>query len=105
MSLVVKYTLFVIIATIANILSQDAIKRLYYGQYDLYPSMILGNLVGLRVKYLLDKKYIFLFKSKNLLRDGQKFILYSMMGVISTFIFWEIEVASIILLRPSLCDM
>ena len=93
MALVTKYTLFAIIATIANILCQDAVNRLYSGQYDLYPSMISGTLVGLVVKYLLDKKYIFLFKTKSLLQDGQKFILYSSMGVVTTFIFWGVEMA------------
>jgi len=92
MSLVIKYTLFAIIATIVNILCQDAVNRIYHGQYGLYPSMFLGTLVGLVVKYLLDKKYIFSFKSENMLQDGHKFILYSMMGVITTFIFWGIEV-------------
>ena len=93
MALVTKYTLFAIIATIGNILCQDAVNRLYHGQYDLYPSMISGTLVGLVVKYLLDKKYIFLFKTKSLLQDGQKFILYSSMGVVTTFIFWGVEMA------------
>jgi putative flippase GtrA len=92
MTLVVKYTFFAIIATAANILCQDAVNRLYHGQYDLYPSMFLGTLVGLVVKYLLDKKYIFFFKSKNLFQDGQKFFLYASMGVITTFIFWWVEV-------------
>jgi len=93
MALVVKYTLFAIMATIANILCQDAVNRVYHGPYDLYPSMFLGTLVGLVVKYLLDKKYIFFFKSKNLFQDGQKFIFYASMGVITTFIFWGVEMA------------
>ena len=93
MALVIKYTFFAIIATIGNILCQNAINRLYHGQFDLYLSMISGTLVGLVVKYLLDKKYIFLFKTKSLLQDGQKFILYSSMGVVTTFIFWGVEMA------------
>jgi len=71
MPLVIKYTLFAIIATIANILCQDTVNRLYHGQYNLYSSMFLGTIVGLVVKYLLDKIYIFSFKSKNMLQDGQ----------------------------------
>jgi putative flippase GtrA len=91
MALVVKYTLFAIIATVANILCQDAVNRVYHGQHNLYPSMFLGTLAGLVVKYILDKKYIFFFKSKNLFQDGQKFIFYASMGVITTFIFWGVE--------------
>jgi putative flippase GtrA len=55
--------------------------------------MISGTLVGLVVKYLLDKKYIFLFKTKSLLQDGQKFILYASMGVFTTCMFWGVEMA------------
>jgi len=93
MTLVAKYTLFAIIATIGNILCQDAINRLYHGQYDLYISMVSGTFVGLAVKYMLDKKYIFSFKSEGLLQDGQNFIIYSSMGVITTFIFRGVEMA------------
>jgi len=93
MALVVKYTLFAIIATIGNILFQDTLNRLYHGQYDLYPSMILGTLVGLVVKYLLDKRYIFSFKRQSLLQDGQKFVFYSSMGVVTTAVFWGFEMA------------
>jgi hypothetical protein len=53
--------------------------------------MFFGTLVGLVVKYLLDKKYIFLSKSKNLFQDGQKFTLYSSMGVVTTSVFWGAE--------------
>lgn len=85
MEQIIKYTFFVIIATIANILCQDATNRFYHAQHDLYLSMNSGTLVGLAVKYLMDKKYIFSFKSKSLLQDGQKFILYSSMGIVTTF--------------------
>ena len=87
MELIIKYTFFAVIAAIANILCQEVTNRFYHGQYDLYLSMMSGTLVGLVVKYLLDKKYIFAFKSKNLLQDSQRFFIYSSMGIVTTFIF------------------
>ena len=38
-------------------------------------------------------KNIFFFKSENMLEDGHKFVLYSMMGVVTTFIFRGVEMA------------
>ena len=50
--------------------------------------MGLGTLTGLIVKYILDKKYIFFFKVKSVSEDTGRFMLYSLMGVITTLIFW-----------------
>ncbi len=91
MLLVIKYSLFAVIATITNIICQDVVNRLYHGQFELYASILAGTIAGLVVKYCLDKKYIFLFQCRNLIHDGQKFILYSLMGVITTSVFWSVE--------------
>lgn len=93
MLLVIKYSLFAVIATITNIIFQDIANRFYCGRFGLYISMIVGTIAGLVVKYILDKKYIFLFKSKSIIRDGQKFILYSFMGVVTTLVFWGVEMS------------
>jgi putative flippase GtrA len=91
MLLVTKYTLFTVIAITMNIFCQDVVNRLYQGQFNLYASMLAGTLAGLVVKYILDRKYIFLFRSKSLFHDAQKFILYSTMGVVTTCVFWGVE--------------
>jgi flagellar biosynthesis protein FliR len=44
-------------------------------------------------RYLLEKRYIFAFKSNNIKHDGQIFLLYSFMGVFTTAIFWGVEYA------------
>ena len=92
MQLITKYAFFALIATITNILCQDAIHRLHLGHYDLYLSMSGGTLAGLWLKYLLDKKYIFFFKTHSRIQNGQKFVLYSLMGVLTTCLFWGIEI-------------
>lgn len=53
--------------------------------------MIWGTLAGLIVKYVLDKKYIFQFQTKDIKEDSIKFVLYSLMGIVTTLIFWGFE--------------
>ena len=91
MSLAIKYTLFAIAATLTNIFCQDLTYKIYNGSYGLYLSMLSGTLAGLTIKYILDKTYIFSFRTQNLVQDGQKFVLYSVMGIGTTLIFWGFE--------------
>lgn len=89
--LVTKYALFAAIATLVNVFFQHISFYFYRGIYSLYIAMALGTVAGLIVKYLLDKKYIFYYKTKNSLQDVQKVIIYTLMGVVTTFIFWGTE--------------
>jgi hypothetical protein len=80
-----------LIATAANIGAQDIVIRSYRGAFSISASVALGTGVGLIVKYLLDKRYIFRFKPRNALDDGYTFTLYVLMGVVTTVIFWSFE--------------
>lgn len=91
MKLALIYTLLAAIATVANIFSQDMTTRLYAGPYHIALSILIGTGVGLVVKYVLDKRYIFRFTARNAAHDGQTFILYALMGVVTTAIFWGFE--------------
>ena len=91
MKLVFNYTLFAIFSTVANILSQDVSIQIYSGAYAVYLSMIVGTAIGLIVKYVLDKKFIFRFQVRNAAHDSQTFVLYTVMGVVTTVIFWGFE--------------
>ena len=91
MKLTFWYTLFAVIATIANIGSQDIAIRLYDGRYGITLSILVGTAVGLLVKYVLDKKYIFRYRVANLAEDTRTFLLYTAMGVVTTLIFWGFE--------------
>lgn len=92
MSLVLKYSLFAIASTLINLLFQYISFYFYDGFLSFYIAMFLGTLSGLILKYILDKKYIFYHKPKNKNDDGKKFLLYSLMGVFTTFIFWGFEI-------------
>ena len=93
MRLALLYSLFAAIATAANIGAQDIWKNVWerlfsWGFWGVVTSMAFGTLVG---KYVLDKKWIFMFRADNLAHDSRIFALYSLMGVVTTIIFWGVE--------------
>lgn len=92
MFLALKYSLFALIATAINLLTQVLSISLYSQNFSLYLAMFFGTLTGLITKYILDKKYIFYYVVKNKKEDSQMFILYSIMGVFTTLIFWGFEI-------------
>lgn len=92
-SLTLKYALFACIATLVNVATQYASLSVYNRTFSLYIAMAFGTLGGLVVKYVLDKRYIFNYTVVNRRDDANKFLLYSLMGVFTTFIFWGCEIA------------
>jgi putative flippase GtrA len=90
-SLVLKYSFFAFIATGVNLFTQWLSLALYSQEFSLSVAMFFGTLTGLIAKYILDKKYIFYYVVKDKKEDSQKFILYSIMGVFTTIIFWGFE--------------
>ena len=88
--LAIKYAIFALIATAANIGAQDLVIRTYSGTFDILASVVVGTGVGLVVKYILDKRYIFRFRARSA-HDTQTFALYTVMGLVTTVIFWGFE--------------
>lgn len=93
MTTALKYTIFALLATGANLGSQHLSVLIYQGMFYIAISIFIGTGVGLVVKYLLDKHYIFQYQTKNMAHDAQKFTLYTLMGVVTTVIFWGTEYA------------
>lgn len=95
-SIALKYTIFAIISMLSNLSTQRivdfAIENVISEKYAIYISMFFGTLAGLVIKYILDKKYIFYYHTKNQKENAKKFILYSFMGVFTTLIFWGFEI-------------
>ena len=89
--LAINYAIFALIATAANIGAQDLVIRTYSGAFDILASVIVGTGVGLVVKYILDKLYIFRFQARSVAHDTQTFALYTVMGLATTVIFWGFE--------------
>lgn len=90
--LALKYTLFAAISILTNLLVQYLSFHLYSGFASLYLAMLIGTLAGLVTKYILDKKWIFYHIPIDKKDDAKMFILYSIMGVFTTIIFWGAEI-------------
>lgn len=54
-------------------------------------ALVIGTGVGLVVKYVLDKRWIFDDRSTGLANHSRKFSLYALMGVFTTALFWGAE--------------
>ena len=93
MRLAIVYAIIALIATAANLLAQALTVRLWTGPWQIELSVLVGTAVGLVLKYLLDKVFIFRFKAENAAHDLQTFILYTGMGVVTTLVFWGFEFA------------
>ena len=89
--LAINYAIFALIATAANISAQDIVIRTYSGALDILASVVVGTGVGLVVKYILDKRYIFRFRARSVAHDTKTFALYTVMGLATTVIFWGFE--------------
>lgn len=90
-NLALLYALFAVIATLCNILAQEISIHLFGTSFSLVISVLSGTLVGLVVKYILDKRYIFKYKTKNAQHNHRTFVLYAMMGLFTTVVFWGFE--------------
>jgi putative flippase GtrA len=87
----VMYALFAALSSAINIGVQMLSIRAYSGPYGVELSILAGTAAGLPLRYLLEKRYIFAFRSRNIVHDGQLFVLYSFLGVFTTALFWSVE--------------
>ena len=92
-TIAVLYTLLAVFSTAINIGTQMTSIFFYTGPFSVEVSILIGTASGLPLRYLLEKRYIFAFQSNSIKHDGQLFVLYSLMGVFTTAIFWGVEYA------------
>ncbi|MDC1198818.1 GtrA family protein [bacterium] len=92
-TLVARYAAFCVVATVANLLAQRAALAVYGGPGAIAAAIGAGTLLGLAVKYLLDKRWIFDDRETGLAPHTRKAFLYTLMGVFTTAIFWGTETA------------
>lgn len=91
--LVLRYAAFAMIATIANLGVQRLVLTQGSDGLTFALAVGAGTLVGLVIKYILDKRWIFYDLNTGVKAHGQKFSLYTAMGLITTAIFWGTETA------------
>ncbi|WP_421703492.1 GtrA family protein [Aliiroseovarius sp.] len=89
--LVTRYAGFAVLATLANLAAQRVSLATYDGAGALALAIGIGTGVGLVLKYLLDKRWIFFDLTTGAATHGRKFGLYTLMGVVTTAIFWGAE--------------
>jgi putative flippase GtrA len=89
-----KYALFAAVATGCNLGSQALMDRAYRGAPAVYVSLFVGTLVGLVVKYVLDKKFIFHDLTQGLVGRGWQFVRYALTGALTTAVFWGLELGA-----------
>lgn len=92
-SLILRYSLFAVLATLANLGTQRLILIQPETVSNFAIAVFFGTAVGLVVKYLLDKRWIFQDRSEGLKEHSQKFTLYTATGIVTTLIFWGSEYA------------
>lgn len=86
-----KYALFAVAATGANLGIQRAAQPLCRTPFGLYAAMLLGTCSGLVIKYLLDKHFIFYYRPAGPADSARTFVLYALMSGLSTLVFWTFE--------------
>lgn len=87
----VLYSIFAATAMAANVGTQALVTSFYNGRFAIELSVVVGTVVGLPVKYLLDKRYIFGYQTAGALNNARVAALYSLMAVLTTLLFWATE--------------
>lgn len=90
-ALALRYAAFALLAVSANLATQRVVLWAGESPPVFALAVAAGTLVGLVVKYALDKRWIFFDASTGLRAHGRKFTLYSVMGVVTTGMFWGTE--------------
>ena len=91
--LVPRYALFAVLATVANLMLQRLAIRISPTTMGYVLGLCLGTGVGLALKFVLDKFYIFGDRSQGLRRTGRSFLYYAATGIITTLVFAAVETA------------
>ena len=92
-TLVLRYAFFTVLATLANLATQRGV--LWFGDSGAVFGLAVaaGTIVGLVLKYILDKRWIFSDMSVGAKGHSKRFSLYTAMGLVTTAIFWGMETA------------
>ncbi|MDA9566375.1 GtrA family protein [Planktomarina temperata] len=91
--LIIRYTAFSIIATVVNLATQRALLSEEATISSFSMAVGAGTVVGLLLKYILDKKWIFYDFESGIKKNTRKFAIYMMMGLVTTAIFWLMELS------------
>ena len=88
----VRYVVFAVVATLANLATQEVVIRLA-PVAPLALSILAGTAAGFALKYVLDKKWVFDDRYAGHREELQKVTLYGAFSVLTTLVFWGFEIA------------
>ena len=91
MSILFRYSLFAVVATSLNLLCQRMVLSLGETTAHLLIAILAGTIVGLVIKYVLDKNFIFHNKHRFSSNKEKTFYLYTFTGIFTTLLFWATE--------------
>jgi putative flippase GtrA len=90
-----RYALFAAVATAANLLVQWATLRALREAGATLVSLAAGTAVGLLVKYALDAPFVFGARLRCTARELLRLLRYGATGVVTTALFWAVELAAV----------
>jgi putative flippase GtrA len=105
----ILYILFAVICTFINIGSQlvteyfissiEVLQRIIYSSsdgslriYDII-KILVGTGLGFMSKFILDKFFVFRERHENIGHTFRQMVIYGLMAVFTTLIFWSFQVA------------
>lgn len=86
----VRYVVFAILSGLSNLTFQELVAC----ALPLAPivfSILIGTGIGFLVKYVLDKRCIFLDEWDGRAAEARKIATYGMSGIATTLLFWAVE--------------
>jgi putative flippase GtrA len=86
-----KYSTIALAASALNLILQALIVHFYSGPFSIEISIMMATALVLPIKYYLDKRIIFDFKSNNLVHDIKHFRQYVFVSIFTVFVFWGTE--------------
>jgi putative flippase GtrA len=99
--LIPRYGLFAALAMLANFISQALVLRLVGPSHGISISLLGGTLAGFFVKYALDKRFIFFDGFHSARHETMKLGLYGVTAILTTLVFWSLELGAWILWHTS----
>jgi putative flippase GtrA len=93
------YALFALAATLTNLGTQRVASAVWPWPMRDLAALAAGTGVGLVVKYLLDRRWIFAAEGRGAAQDLRAFVRYAATGILTTGIFWAIELGSLSVFR------
>ncbi|MEM9147454.1 MAG: GtrA family protein [Pseudomonadota bacterium] len=91
--LVLRYAGFAVIATICNLGAQRVALAILPEPFAFPVALVAGTGLGLVVKYVLDRRWIFALTPARPRDEAKRFSLYTLTGVATTLLFWATETA------------